>query len=487
MRAGWVYRPPGIYIAPRLVGYTGAMRNLTTLLFLGGIAATGQTLDWNKVNDEAMRHLQALVQIDSSNGGETKVVEYVKKVLDAEGIPSVVVSKDPNRANIIARIKGNGSKKPLLILGHSDTVKVDAAKWTIPPFSGARVGGYVYGRGVIDDKSDLFAALMTTVLLKRTGAKLDRDVIFVSESGEEGASTFGIGYLVSDHWNEIESEVCMAEAGGVSRRNGKTIFSMIETTEKVPRGARLVATGTAGHGSRPMRSNAIVHLSRAVEKIAMWDPPMRLNDTTRTYFEKLAALSDPESAQRFRDLLDPAKSAAAREYLAEHEPTLYSMLHTSISPNIIQGGFQSNVIPSEATATLDIRALPDEDIPGFYELMAKVINDPAVKVVAGNGMSSRPIPAPSDIHSETYAKLEAAFKNVYGVPVLPLMQTGATDMAQLRARGVQCYGVGPMVDEEDGPKGFGVHSDQERMLEEAAYKHLQLWWQAVTSIAGAKF
>ncbi|HWZ33214.1 MAG TPA: M20/M25/M40 family metallo-hydrolase, partial [Bryobacteraceae bacterium] len=311
-------------------------------------------------------------------------------------------------------------------------------------------------------------------------------VIFVTEAGEEGASGFGIGYLISDHWNDIEAEVCLAEAGGVTRRGGKAIFATIETTEKVPRGARLVATGTAGHGSRPMRSNAILHLSAAVEKIAMWDPPMRLNDTTRTYFEKLASISEPADAQRFRDLLDPAKSAAAREYLAVNEPTFYSMLHTSISPNIIQGGFQSNVIPSEATATLDIRALPDEDIDAFYDMMRKVINDPAVQVVAGGRAGGRPIPPPTSIHSDAYRALEAAFRNVYGVPILPLMQTGATDMAQLRAKGVQCYGVGPMVDEEDTLKGFGIHSDQERLLEEAVYKHLQLFWQAVTSIAGAK-
>src|SRR5580658_7638453 len=189
-------------------------------------SANAQTPDWPKVNDEAMRHLQALIQIDSTNppGNETRVVEYVKKVFDAEGIPSIVVSKDPARANLIARIKGNGSKRPLLIMGHSDTVKVDAAKWTIPPFSGARAGGYIYGRGVIDDKSDLFAAMMTMILLKRTGIKLDRDVIFVSEAGEEGASGFGIGYLVSDHWKDIEAEACMTEAGIVTRRGGKTIF-----------------------------------------------------------------------------------------------------------------------------------------------------------------------------------------------------------------------------------------------------------------------
>ena len=155
--------------------------------------------------------------------------------------------------------------------------------------------------------------------------------------------------------------------------------------EKRPSGARLVAKGPSGHGSRPTRSNAIAHLSEAVARVAYWDPPMRFNDTTRTYFEKLAQVSNPEDAARFRDLFDPAKSAAAREYLAISEPGLYSMLHTSISPNIIQGGFQSNVIPSEATATLDIRALPDENMPAFYDLMRKVINDPAVDVGAPSG------------------------------------------------------------------------------------------------------
>ena len=443
-------------------------------------------MDWNKIDQEGLRRLQDLVRIDSSNGNETRVVDYVKKVFDAEGIPSVVVSKDPSRANLIARIKGNGSKKPLLIMGHSDTVKVDPAKWiNFGPFSGALSGGYIYGRGVIDDKSDLFAAMMTTLLLKRTGVKLDRDVIFVTEAGEEGASGFGIGYLISEHWPEIEAEICLAEAGGVTRRGGKAAFATIETTEKIPRGGRLVATGISGHGSRPMRSNAILHLSEAVTKIALWDPPMRLNDTTRIYFEKLAQISEPAEAQRFRDLLDPAKSAAAREYLAEHEPTFYSMLHTSISPDIIQGGYQSNVIPSEATATLDIRALPDEDMNAFYAKMREVINDPAVQVVPG-GRGSRPVVAPSSITSDAYHALEQAFEKVYNVPVLPLMQTGATDMAQLRVKGVQCYGVGPMVDQEDGPKGFGIHSDQERMLEEAAYKHLRLFWEAVTAIAGSK-
>jgi acetylornithine deacetylase/succinyl-diaminopimelate desuccinylase-like protein len=226
-------------------------------------------------------------------------------------------------------------------------------------------------------------------------------------------------------------------------------------------------------------------LAKAVETIAAWDPPMRLNDTTRFYFEKMAAVSSPEEAARFKGLFDSEKAPAIREYLAEHDPIDYSMLHTSISPNIIKGGYQVNVIPSEAEATLDIRALPDENIAAFYDLMRKVINDPAIELVPET-TNQRPGAAPSKLDSDAYRAIEAAYKNIYGVITIPLMQTGATDMAFLRAKGVQCYGVGAMVDEEDGPKGFGPHSDQERILESAVYKHVQFFWQAVNSIAGSK-
>ena len=450
------------------------------------------TPDWSRfnppaVNQETLRHFQALVQIDSTDppGNETRVVDYLKKVLDAEGIPSVIGAKEPARANLIARLKGNGSRRPLMIMGHTDTVRIDPAKWTFGPFSAARDGGFIYGRGTLDDKSDLVATLMTVLLLKRSGAALDRDVIFVAEAGEEAATAPGIEYLVNERWNDIDAEVCLAESGGVRRRNGQAVFATVETTEKQPKPARLIVTGPAGHGSRPLRSAAIVHLARAVEKIALWDPPMRLNDTTRTYFEKLSTVSTPAEAARYRGLLDPQKAPAIREYLAENEPGMYSMLHTSISPNIVQAGYQINVIPSEAEATLDIRALPDENMDAFYELMRKVINDPAVKVVPET-RNARPGAAPSRLDSDAYRAVEAAYKKVYNVMTTPTMSTGATDMAFLRAKGMQCYGVGAMVDEEDAAKGFGAHSDQERILEESVYKHVQFFWEAVTAIAGTK-
>jgi acetylornithine deacetylase/succinyl-diaminopimelate desuccinylase-like protein len=462
------------------------MRQSFLCILVFALPAASQQIDWAKTNDEAMRNYQSLVKIDST-ATEAGVAEFVKKTLEAEGISVALVSKDPARPNVIARIKGNGSKKPLLIMAHSDTVKVDVSKWTFPPFSATRSGGYVYGRGTIDDKSNLFAQMMTMVLLKRTGAKLDRDVIFVSESGEEGASTFGMGYLVSEHFPEIEAEACLAEGGAVIRRGGVAKYAMVQVMEKHGAGAKLVARGPSGHGSRPTQSNAIAHLGEAVAKLAYWDPPMRFNDVTRTYFEKLALVSEPADAQRFKDLFDPAKAAAARHYLAVNEPGTYSMLHTSISPNIIQGGFQANVIPSEATATLDIRALPDENMPAFYDLMRKVINDPAVELVPGPARGeATPVPAMSTT-SDTYKTLEGAFQKVYGIMTLPTMATAATDMTRLRPRGVQCYGLGAARDDEDTLKGFGAHSDQERLAEDSVVKHLAFYWAAVTGIAGARF
>jgi acetylornithine deacetylase/succinyl-diaminopimelate desuccinylase-like protein len=457
------------------------------LISILALTAAAQAPDWPAINAETLKHFTTVVQMDTQDppGNETKVVDYVKKVLEAEGIPVITSAKEPARADLIARLKGNGSKRPLLIMGHTDTVKVDPSKWKFGPFSAARDGGYIYGRGTIDDKDNMTAGMMTMILLKRLHVPLDRDVIFVAEAGEEAAANMGIGYLVEHNWNDIEAEICLAEGGNVIRRGGQVRYALIQTVEKLPRGVELVAHGVSGHGSRPLRANPILHLSRAVEKISMWDPPMRFNDTTRYYFEKLAGVSSPDAAARYNALFDPSKAAAAREYLAENEPGLYSMLHTSISPNIISGGYQTNVIPSEARATLDVRALPDEDMPKFYELMRKVIDDPSIDIVP-NSLNNRPIAPPSRIDGDTFKIIEAANRKVYNTITIPQMSTGATDMSFLRAKGVQCYGIGPMIDEEDGPKGFGAHSDQERIPEEGLYKFVQFNWEAATALAASK-
>jgi acetylornithine deacetylase/succinyl-diaminopimelate desuccinylase-like protein len=371
-------------------------------------------------------------------------------------------------------------------MGHTDTVNVDPKKWKHGgPFSAHREGGWVYGRGTVDDKDNVAAALMTMLLLKRQQVALDRDVIFLAEAGEEGAVQLGIQFMVENHFAEIDAEFCLAEGGGVVRTGGQVQYASVQTTEKIPNRVRLVARGVAGHGSVPLRSNAIVRLAKAVAKIADWQTPMRLNETTRAFFERLASISPPEEAARYRAVLRGDEDGRAQEHFAEHAPRLHSTLRTSISPNIMQGGYRVNVIPSEAEATLDIRALPDEDMARFLEQLRNLIDDPAIEIERAGG-HSRPGAPPSRLRTEAFEVIEAAVRRHYGVITIPTMGTGATDMAFLRARGIECYGIGPMIDSEDGPKGFGAHSDQERILEEALFKFVRFNYDAVVSLAAKR-
>jgi acetylornithine deacetylase/succinyl-diaminopimelate desuccinylase-like protein len=460
---------------------------------MASMVATGRgqtgSPDWRAVEEETLRHYQALLKLDTRNppGNETIAAQYVKDVLDREGIPAQLLASDPQRANVVARLKGNGKKKPLLIMGHTDVVTVDPAKWTFPPFSATRDGGYVYGRGAVDDKDNLTAALMTMLLLKRAGVPLDRDVIFVAEAGEEGGDPVGIDYLVKEHFADVDAEFCLAEGGGVTRKGGTVAYAQVQTLEKIPRRIELVAGGVAGHGSVPLKTNPVVHLAGAVARVGEWRPPIRLNETTAAYFRRLADISPPDVAKHYRDVLskDPAVQKAADDWLFEHEPRHSSMLRTSASPNIITGGYRFNVIPSQATATVDVRLLPDEDQPAFLEMVKKIVNDPAVDVRYPEA-AIRPPGLEARLDSEAFKAIEAAVTRIYSTTTLPAMSTGATDMAQLRAKGVQCFGIGPATDMEDGPKGFGAHSDQERLLETELHRFVRFNWEVVTSLARAK-
>src|SRR5688572_25468717 len=287
-----------------------------------------------------MQHFQALLRFDTSDppGNEKPAADYLKQVLEREGIPVEVIFNEANRPNIVARIKGNGSKRPLFIMGHTDVVNVAPAKWTHPPFSATRDGGYVYGRGAVDDKDNVAAGLMMMLMLKRMNVPLDRDVIFLAEAGEEGTTRVGIQFIAREHFPKVEAEYCLAEGGGVTRAGGKVKYASVQTLEKIPRAIELTARGPSGHGSVPLQGNAVVHLATAVAKIGAWRAPVRLNDITRAYFQRLATISTPEEAARYRAVAsgDPPKVAAADEYFLVHEPRHAAMIRTSVSPNIVQ-------------------------------------------------------------------------------------------------------------------------------------------------------
>jgi acetylornithine deacetylase/succinyl-diaminopimelate desuccinylase-like protein len=457
------------------------------LISTTALAQDRYLIDWDQVGEESLQHLVELIKINTTNppGNETQVANYIKVVLAAEGIDSALYSLDPERANLVARIKGNGSKRPILIMGHTDVGGVQADRWSEAPFGGLRKDGWVYGRGSLDDKDNVTAGLMLMILLKRHGVELDRDIIFLAESGEEGTPEVGINFMVEKHWDVIESEYCLAEGGGGIIENGRVNVVSLQTTEKMPRRATLVAHGTAGHGSVPRIDNAVSILARAVAKADAWQTEMRLNNTTKTYFDRLATVASPDEAFRYRNVGNPDETDAIQLHFLENFPYHYSILRTSVVPTVIDGGFRKNVIPSQASAILDIRMLPDENVAGFYKQLADVIDDSRVEIVPER--IYRPAAPPSGIDNVMFETLEDVANRMYpDAIVLPTMSTGATDMSQVRAKGVPAYGIGPIRSVEEINSGNGAHGDNERVSEEAMINLVRFLWLTIIDVAASE-
>jgi acetylornithine deacetylase/succinyl-diaminopimelate desuccinylase-like protein len=472
---------------------TMAIEKRPTVALLLGLttlcANAQQPTGSSAIDAEALRHFQALVRMDTQSppGNEKPAADYVAQVLASEGIAVQVFALEAHRPNVVARLTGNGSKRPLLIMAHTDTVNVDPAKWQHPPFSAARDGEHIYGRGTVDDKDSVTAGLMTMLQLKRNLVPLDRDVIFLAEAGEESSTNIGIEHMVNEHFDAIDAEYCLAEGGNATRVEGEVRYAGVQTAEKFPKGIDLIAHGVAGHGSVPLQSNAIARLARAITAVTQWQPPVVLNGTTRAYFSRLTEIEqDPAVARRYRDLVssDPAVVAAADAWLRANIPSQASMLRTSISPNIVQGGYRNNVIPSEAKVTLDVRMRPDDEPEAFRAELERLIADDQIEVVF-NGFGERPPGVMSPVDDAAFVAIERAIQEHYGAPVLPMMSTGATDMAFLRSKGIRCFGIGPAVDQEDGPLGYGAHSDQERIREAELYRFVRFYYDLVAELAGA--
>ncbi len=437
--------------------------------------------DFARGRDEAVGFLQNLVRIDTSAGNETKAAEYIKSVFDKEGIPAEIFTLDNGHGNVVARLKGSGKRRPILLMGHTDVVGVEKDKWTVDPFGAVIKDGYLYGRGSTDDKDNAAANLEVLLLLHRLKIPLDRDVIYLAEAGEEGSPRLGIGYMVNEHWDRIECEYALAEGGSTSIRDGKVRYLGTAATETVSRGLRLVARGTSGHGSMPRPDNPIVHLAAAVAKAGLYQPPMRMNDITRTFFKRLAEISTPEEAFLYTHLEDPAVGPMVQEILRTRYIQQNSMLRTSISPTIFNAGFRSNVIPGDASATLDVRAVPDEDMDRLVAELTRLIDDPMVQIE--RRAAGRPSPPPSAIDSEMFRALEKTQAAMFpGAVTLPMMLTGATDMSFLRAKGVNAYGIGAPALETEG----GAHSNDERISIDGFGKFVEFIYRTVVEVAAAQ-
>ncbi|HLW77170.1 MAG TPA: M20/M25/M40 family metallo-hydrolase [Bryobacteraceae bacterium] len=460
------------------------MRRVSALIVV--LAAFGVAADDNRpLGERTRQYLTDLVRIDTSNppGNETKVAEYLKQIADAHGIPCELLGGDPKRLSFVARLKGSGKGRPLLLMAHSDVVPADKSQWTADPFGAQFKDGFIYGRGTQDDKSLLAAELAVMIEIKRRNLKLGRDIILLSEADEEAGST-GIEWLIQHQYPKIEAEFAINEGGGVlDTKDGPRVFE-VQTTEKIPTRITLSAKGTAGHGSLPRADNPLLHLARAAEKLSDADEPVVLNSTTQEYFRELARRAPQYSwlMPLRRRLTDPATAVAAASQIKARDLELDAMLHTTVSFTMAHGGFKNNVIPSFADGwVFDVRRMPNEKIEDVLTRFRQIINDPEVEVGLAPGQQM-PATEPSSVSSPIYVAMQHAIAHMYPRDiVVPYMSRGATDGSFLRAKGMGVYGAPIFLREGESR----AHGNDERISPKNLEDGVELLWQIVLETVGA--
>ena len=368
-------------------------------------------------------------------------------------------------------------------MGHLDVVGVDKSKWTVDPFGGVAKDNYIYGRGAIDDKSMTIADLAVMIALKRAGARLNRDVIFLAEGDEENGGETGMKFAVDKHWDKIACGFALNENGGVSVKDAKVQFVGIQTSEKTAVSVDVIAKGTSGHASVPRKDNPVAHLVAAMAKISAYETPVQFNSVTRAYFSGLAPIEDEDTSKWMRALDTADRGDHAARYISDANPVWNAMLRDTIVPTMLQAGIRQNVIPPEAHGVFNIRLLPGNMASPLVAKLQNLINDPEVRLeIEPNAGEAAPS---SSTSSELYNTISQVAKQQFpGAVVVPDMSTSATDSIPLRLRSVQAYGMLPFpITEEDRGR---MHSDDERITVDSFRKGIDFLYTIVSNFAIAK-
>lgn len=438
----------------------------------------------HKYADLALQWEQDYLRIDTTNppGNELRAADFFKAILDEEGIENRLFEYSPGRADLWARIPHTttDAKRPLILLNHMDVVTSDPTHWKVPPFSAQIVDGAIYGRGAQDMKSEGLAQFMVMVMLKREKVALDRDVIFLAVSDEE-VDDSGSDWFV-EHQRDLlgDAEFLINEGGeNLLEPNGRVHYVGVDVGEKAAFWLHVAAHGRAGHGSIPIADSAPNRLVRALGRIVSYRPPIKLLPVVEEFFQEMAPYEPPGRAERFRSIRASLLDKKFQQEV-ESDETLNYLLHDTISLTMMRGSEQTNVIPSEAWANLDVRLLPGDDPRAFLETLRRVVNDPNVTIE----------PASADFKtansSPTNTNLYSAFRLVSaryfpGSPIVPRLESGYTENQLYRALGIDCYGFTPytVTEEEDSTE----HGDNERIRVAEVGRGFRVLYDVVTSVA----
>ena len=457
-----------------------------------GAWASESAMASSRISDEHLRQysdlsltwMQEYLRIDTTNppGNEMRGVEFFKKILDQEGIENREFEYAPGRGDLWARLPRTASatKRPIVLLNHMDVVTSDASHWKVPPFSGEIRDGYMWGRGAQDMKDEGLAQLVVMVMLKREKVVLDRDVIFLAVADEEAQGT-GTDWFIKNQRELLgDAEFLINEGGENLLENGKVKYVGVDVGEKTSYWLHVVAHGRPGHGSRPNPDSAPNRLIRALSKIQAYRTPLRVLPVVEEFLRDMAPYETPERAGPYRNIRKAIEDKKFQEQV-EGDESLNFLLRDTISLTMLGGSGQTNVIPPEAWANLDVRILPGGDPKAVLETLRRVVNDPDVTIEPLE--KEFRIANYSATDNALFAAIrEASGKYFPGTPVVPHITSGYTENQRYRPLGIVAYGFNPYTATEE--EGNTEHGNDERIRVEEVQRGPRILFDVVVKVAG---
>jgi acetylornithine deacetylase/succinyl-diaminopimelate desuccinylase-like protein len=460
---------------------------LTACLMAAPARHSAQAVKLDASQQLARDIFQQLIEINTTDsvGDCTAAARAMAERLKAAGFPDEdlkVLGPHPRKGNLVARFRGTGARKPLLLLAHLDVVEAKRDDWSFDPFKFLEKDGYYYGRGTSDDKAMAAIFIANLIRFKQEGIKPERDIIVALTADEEGGDYNGVEWLLKNHRQLIEAEFGINEGGGGAARSGKKLFNAVQASEKVYQSFLLEVKNKGGHSSRPVKDNAIYHLAAALQRLAQFDFPVNLNEVTRAYFERVAKLESGETAAAMKGVIQSPPDARSIAYLGNTSAYNATMRTTCVA-TMLEAGHAENALPQTARATVNCRILPTETAEQTRATLTKVINDGRVTITP----IREPKPSrPSPLAAEVMKPIESITTEMWpGVPVVPVMSTGATDSLYLRNAGIPIYGTSGIFGDIDDSR---AHGKDERINVKSFYDGQEYLYRLVKAFtsAGAK-
>jgi acetylornithine deacetylase/succinyl-diaminopimelate desuccinylase-like protein len=438
------------------------------------------SFDWPAIFGEAQTHFQNILRIDTTNppGNEAPLIHYLAKVLRQEGIEPTILESAPERLNLIARYSSGGSDGPIILNSHVDVVPADATQWTHPPFGGVVTDDYIWGRGTIDMKNMTIYTLMTILLAKRYNLKLKRDLIFLAVADEEVGSRYGMQWMVEKHLEKIRAEYALNEVGGFTlHMNGKRLYP-IQVEEKGVVWVKLTVKGEPGHGSIPHSKNAVGLLSQIVHRLHTKQLPHHATPITREFVKSLARCQSFSASLILRAIVVPGLGDFLLKKVIPEDKSraLKAQLHNTVSPTVLEGGNKINVIPGEASVSLDCRILPGFTPDSFLKELRHFIGQEVdLEIIKSS--------APSFVVKDTplFQKIcEVVERNDPGSQAVPYLMTGFSDSKWLNDVGIKAYGFSPVKIPPDLNFSALFHAHDERIPVEGFHWGIKTFYELVT-------